>query len=73
MEKFWFVSYHILSHTGIYGFGQTYVYLPDGPFNVRKDSDIVMRACTEMKSIVILNYFEVDEATYLENCVKPTV
>ena len=70
MERYWFVSYHILSKTGVYGFGQTYVYLPDGPFNVRKASEIVMRDCPDIKSIVIINYFEVDEATYLENCKK---
>ena len=67
MNRYWFVSYHFLDWSGGCGFGNAYVRLGDGPFSRSSVSGILISQDKGIKSIVILNYFEVDEATFNEN------
>ena len=67
MNRYWFLSYHFVEWSGGCGFGSGYVRLGDGPFSRKSVSEILMSEYRSFKSIVILNYFEVDEATFNEN------
>ena len=67
MNRYWFVSYHYINRNGDCGFCNTYVRLGDGPFSRKSVSEILMSEYRSFMSIVVLNYFEVDEATFNEN------
>ena len=67
MNRYWFVSYRFINRSGDCEFSNAYVRLGDGPFSRKSVSEILMSKYRSFMSIVILNYFEVDEATFNEN------
>ena len=67
MNRYWFVSYHFLDWSGRSGFGNAYVRIGDKLFNLKSINEVLTSKYECIKSIVILNYFEVDEATFNEN------
>lgn len=70
MNRYWFVCYHASCHNRDYFLGQTYVTTGSRPFVVKDVSKFILGFKSQYESVVILNYFEVDEETYLANSEK---